>query len=158
MSSFSVSYGIKPVRRISLWIVASIALNLLMAGWILSWSLGLHTPPTSYEWQLGLRGSMSPADAAIVDETVKNFDRVRDEADPLVSADYDKLFGVLAKEPFDADAANQALSDLAETRATVKTQNQRFFLKELSDFSPAGRATFLAAWQKQQSRLRANMR
>jgi hypothetical protein len=158
MSSFSLGYGIKPMRRTSLWIVASIALNLLMGGWILSWSLGLHTPPTSYEWQLGLRRSMSPADAAIVEETVKNFDRVREEAEPLVNADYDKLFAVLAKEPFDVDAANRALTDLVATRTNVKTQNQRFFLQELSDFSPAGRTAFLAAWQKQQSRVRANVR
>ena len=156
MSSFSVGYGVRPVRRISIWIAASIALNLLMGGWILSWTLGLHPTPKSYEWQLDLRKSLSPADRAVIEKTVQQFQETRLQSDRRVAAYYDRLFDILAKEPFDTDAANTVLTEINATRTAATTQP--FFLEELRDLSPAGRALLLANMQKRQRSWRANLR
>ena len=158
MSSFSVGYGVRPVRRISIWIAASIALNLLMGGWILSWTLGLHPAPKPNDWQLDLRKSLSPADGGVIEKAVQQFQEARLQGDRRIAAYYDRLFDILAKEPFDADAANSVLTEMNAARTADKAATQPFFLEELRDLSPAGRALLLASMQKRQESWRAGLR
>jgi hypothetical protein len=157
MSSFSVGYGVRPVRRISIWIAASIALNLLMGGWILSWTLGLHPAPKSYDWQIDLRKSLSPADGVVIEKAVQQFQDARLQGDRNIAAHYDRLFDILSKEPFDADAANLVLTEMNTARTADKATAQPFFLEELRDLSPAGRALLLASMQKRQISWRASL-
>jgi hypothetical protein len=149
--------GAPRASRPSIWLVASLAANLLLIGIVLAWISGIGTPPprrSPIDWQRAVIGSLSPEDARIVSATLERFDARQSANDDQMRANYPKLHSVIVTAPLDVQALQQAMDDGEKMRAERHAATERDFLDELTQLSPDGRTKLLAAFDQELQRWR----
>jgi len=134
------------------WLIASVALNLVLLGLMLAWVWGMHTKQPYMSWQRSLLPSMSAADAAIVQEAATRIEEIKAQGDALVRAQSVRLRNEIVAEPFDRAAMEGAINALDAARNDEQTAVGRVFLDEMTALSPAGRISVKAAAERQSHR------
>ncbi len=133
-----------PSRGVRLLLVASLALNLLVAGLVLGDALaggGPGGPPRRVEMSLGpLARALDEEDRRAILEDL----RARPEVAPLGrgphGADLAAIRAALRAEPFDPDRARAAFAEQARAVAAAQGAAQEALLARLAAMSPAERA------------------
>jgi hypothetical protein len=150
MSSFSIAPGIerrRPPR--SFWLIASIAVNLVLIGLIFSWVIGMRAHQPLFGWQRDLIGSVSQADAVIVGNAADRFEEVQIHTDQLLVEQYMKLKDVLRAQPFSAADCQKVLDEMAFIRDDQQISFQRIFAEEAAALSPEGRLKLVDAMERE---------
>jgi hypothetical protein len=160
MPSFSArplaaSFGAPPFlqgRRRWEWLIASIALNLILIGLVLSFLLGARHHQPLVTWQMDLLPSLDAADAAIVSSATQRITDQQNGGDARIHLDYTKVRALLRVETPDRHALQEMFDDIAVTRNAEQTTINGIFLDELMALSPDGRAKTLAAMERESRR------
>ncbi len=134
----------------SYWVFASVAVNLLLVGLILAWTLAQPARRQPLvTWQRELAPSLNPSDAAIVAGAADRIAAAQTEADKSVHVEYAHLRALLAAEPVDPAALNQSLHQIESIRNDEQSAMHTMFLNELTAISPEGRAKMLGAMERE---------
>jgi hypothetical protein len=136
-----------PFRRRWGWLAASLALNLVLVGFICAWSLGMrsHTPNS---WQREIVSSLSAGDAAVVEHGIKGIADARAPGDLLIQAQHDQFHATLKTDPTNKILLKQLMDDIAKSRFNQALAINQAFLDELSELSPDGRSQIEAEMQR----------
>jgi hypothetical protein len=139
-------------RRRWEWLIASIAVNLVLIGLILSFLMGNHRRQPLVTWQQALLSSLSPSDAAIVQAATQRIADRQNDADAHAHMEFGRTRAILAVEPLDRDALKQTLNVVTDIRNSQQTETSGIFFEELTALSPEGRAKVLAAMERESHR------
>ena len=139
-------------RRRWEWLIASIAVNLVLIGLILSFLMGNHRHQPLVTWQREMLSSLSPSDAAIVQAATQRISERQSDSDAHAHAEFVRTRSILAVEPLDRDALKQTLDDITQIRNDQQTAVSGIFFEELTALSPEGRAKVLAAMERESHR------
>jgi hypothetical protein len=132
------------------WLIISVAGNLLLLGLIVAWIVSMpppHRPLVS--WQQEVLPSLGQADAAIVSGAASRIAAAQDQANEALQQQYAQVHALLAAEPLDQAALQQAMTRISVIRNDEQVATRRVFFQELVSVSPAGRARLLAALEKE---------
>jgi Spy/CpxP family protein refolding chaperone len=147
MASFSTPPALETERRPG-WLIASVALNLILVGLILAWLFMPHEYQKLVTWQRGVVPSLSTTDAALVTDAANRIAAKQADADTKVHEDYARVRTILSTEPLDRAALEQELNQVVNTRNGQETDVLHIFLEELTSVSPEGRAKLVAGMEK----------
>lgn len=154
-SRFRVVTGSGSGQRRFNWLVVSVAVNLVLAGLIVAWIVtmpGPHRPLVT--WQQDVLPSLHQADAAIASAAVLRIMAQQEEAEAKVGDQYARVRALLAVDPLDQAALEQAMTEIATTRNNEQIAMRRIFFEELTALSADGRAKMLVAMEKESRRWR----
>jgi hypothetical protein len=157
MSSIDAFYIPAARRRWSVWLILSIAVNLVLLGLILSWAFRFDGPPPHRpmrDLQRDLIPSLSAADAEIVTTTVQRLDEIQKRDDAVSVPRFARLQAALSANPYDRAATDTAFDQLEATRADHFREFRGIIADELSTLSPDGRAKLAAALSRDNPRPR----
>ncbi len=151
MASFSTPPALQGRRRWE-WLVASIAINLVLIGLILSYLLGGHRHQPFVTWQSELLPTLGADDARIVQSAIDRIAAEQMSGDSRIHEDFTRTRAILAVEPLDRDALAKAMNDIAAARNAQQTEIGDIFRDELQSLSADGRAKILAAMERESRR------
>jgi len=150
MSSFSIAPGIeRRPRPRSFWLIASIAVNLILVGLIASWVIGMRVHQPLIGWQRDLVGSVSAEDATVIGKAADQMEQVQIHTDQLLGAQYTKLKDALRAQPFSTLDCQKVLDEMAFIRDDQQISFQRIFAEEAAALSPDGRSKLVEAMDRE---------
>ena len=154
MSSFSIATS-RSRRRgpgRSYWLIASIAVNLVLIGLMLSWAMGMRAHQPLFGWQRDLIGTLSQSDSAIVSNAADRLEAVQTRTDGLLMAQYEALKTALRARPFNPADCQKILDQMAFIRDDQQILFQQIFAEEAAALSPEGRSGLVDAMDREARR------
>jgi hypothetical protein len=134
------------------WLAVSIAVNLVLIGFVFAWALGMDSPRSPTTWQRDLIPSLSTQDAAVVTNAVQRINDLRSRYDAF-NEEQSALFRArLHGSPFDRAAMSEMLERINKNHADQRATIMHEFLDELTALSPDGLAKLTAAMEQQVGR------
>lgn len=155
MSSYSLGIaagGSPRTKRRSYWLIASVAVNLILIGLIAAWVMGMNAYQPLVGWQRDMIPSLSPKDAEIVRDATERMLVVQNKAELALPQQYATLKQVLKTSPFDREQCGKVLSDMGVIREEQQNAIGQIFLEEVSALSPEARVEMVAAMNREARR------
>jgi Spy/CpxP family protein refolding chaperone len=142
-------------RRRGWLLPVSLAVNLLLGGFVLAWVVAMPpSHPSMVMWQRKILPDLSPADAAIVTDATTRIADAQEQGAKSMHANFSRVSALLAAEPLDQDALERTLAEMSTIRTGQQVAMDNAFFKELVALSPDGRAKILSALQREGRRWR----
>jgi hypothetical protein len=156
MSSFSLPRPAAPYSSRIGWLPLSIAVNLLLIGFLLAWVVSNQAPAPRQPlvtWQRELMPTLSTSDAAVATDAVSRIAASQVACDDAVHAEYAQIRAVLAVEPVDNGAIQAHFDKIIALRNAQQNTALHAFGDELKNLSPEGRRIILTGMEKESQRL-----